>query len=214
LSIFIARNRSVSSRCTVRIRYFQQQFFSYESQSVQNEMQQCKGEFQQLGKDLPSGNLSAAQTDFTTLQQLAPQNSSTTSAASSSASSNPIPETSQVHSRTTPTFSKPSKAKPGRRQSIPTTITTAAADRARSASCSTSLGRSCSRAISRPRNSHTTRCYWISVRADSPRRRPRLRRVRAAASRSPLSHPECIQFEQQRAEYDVRAMQLWFARWE
>ncbi len=42
--------------------------FSYENQSVQNNMQQFQQEFQQLGQDLQSGNLSAAQSDFTTLQ--------------------------------------------------------------------------------------------------------------------------------------------------
>ncbi len=42
-------------------------------------------EFQQLGKDLQAGNLSAAQSDFATLQQYAPQSSST-----SSQSTNPV----------------------------------------------------------------------------------------------------------------------------
>jgi len=42
--------------------------------------------FQQLGKDLQSGDLSAAQSDFASLQQLVPQSSST----SSSQSTNPI----------------------------------------------------------------------------------------------------------------------------
>lgn len=62
--------------------------FSYETQSVQNqdELQQFQQEFQQLGEDLQSGNLSAAQQDFVTLQQLAPQSSST----SSTQSSNPL----------------------------------------------------------------------------------------------------------------------------
>jgi outer membrane protein assembly factor BamD (BamD/ComL family) len=48
--------------------------------------QQIQKEFQQLGQDLQSGNLSAAQSDFTTLQSLTPQNSS----ASASQSNNPI----------------------------------------------------------------------------------------------------------------------------
>lgn len=60
--------------------------FDYSNQTTQNEMQHEK-EFQQLGQDLESGNLSAAQSDFTTLQQLAPQSSSTTSTSSSSANS-------------------------------------------------------------------------------------------------------------------------------
>jgi len=53
---------------------------SYNPQSIQNRMQQFQQEFQQLGQDLQSGNLSAAQSDFATLQQSAPQANSTTSA--------------------------------------------------------------------------------------------------------------------------------------
>lgn len=63
--------------------------FDYSSQSVQNSFQnkgqQIQQEFQQLGEDLQSGNLSAAQSDFATLQQLAPQPNS-----SSTQSNNPI----------------------------------------------------------------------------------------------------------------------------
>jgi hypothetical protein len=44
----------------------------YNPQSVQNNFQQFQQTFQQLGKDLRSGNLSAAQSDFATLQQLQP----------------------------------------------------------------------------------------------------------------------------------------------
>jgi outer membrane protein assembly factor BamD (BamD/ComL family) len=55
---------------------------SFSAQSAQ----QIQKEFQQLGKDLQSGNLSAAQSDFTTLQSLAPQSNS----ASASQSNNPI----------------------------------------------------------------------------------------------------------------------------
>jgi len=61
-------------------------FFDYSTQSVQNQRQQFQQEFQQLGQDLQSGNLSAAQADFATLQQLTPQGNSTSSAQSS----NPI----------------------------------------------------------------------------------------------------------------------------
>ena len=43
------------------------------TQSVQSKKQQFEKEFQQLGTDLQSGNLSAAQSDFATLQQLGPQ---------------------------------------------------------------------------------------------------------------------------------------------
>jgi outer membrane protein assembly factor BamD (BamD/ComL family) len=58
----------------------------YNTQSVQSMFQQFQQTFQQLGKDLQSGNLSAAQSDFATLQQLQPQ----TKSASSSQSNNPI----------------------------------------------------------------------------------------------------------------------------
>jgi hypothetical protein len=56
----------------------------YNTQSVQSRAQQLRQEFQQLGQDLQSGNLSAAQSDFATLQQLGPQANSTSSAQSSS----------------------------------------------------------------------------------------------------------------------------------
>jgi len=65
---------------------FSSSYSNYENQTIQNNMQQFRQEFQQLGQDLQSGNLSAAQQDFATLQQLSPQASSTSSAASS----NPI----------------------------------------------------------------------------------------------------------------------------
>ena len=58
----------------------------YSDQSIQSILQQFQKTFQQLGKDLQSGNLSAAQSDFASLQQLQPQNNST----SSSQSNNPI----------------------------------------------------------------------------------------------------------------------------
>lgn len=60
--------------------------FEYGEQSIQNNQQQIQQEFQQLGQDLESGNLSAAQSDFATLQQLGPQSNST----SSTQSNNPI----------------------------------------------------------------------------------------------------------------------------
>jgi hypothetical protein len=47
-------------------------------------MHKAHSEFQQLGQDLQSGNLSAAQTDFSTLQQLQGQRSSSSSTQSSS----------------------------------------------------------------------------------------------------------------------------------
>jgi outer membrane protein assembly factor BamD (BamD/ComL family) len=58
----------------------------YNTQSAQSSFQQAQQLFQQLGKDLQAGNLSAAQSDFTSLQNLLPQTNSTTAAQSS----NPI----------------------------------------------------------------------------------------------------------------------------
>lgn len=70
--------------------------FSYESQNNQNQnkLQQFQQEFEQLGEDLQSGNLSAAQTDFATLQQMAPQETSSASSTSST-SSNPLQQAFQ-----------------------------------------------------------------------------------------------------------------------
>ncbi|HEX3354257.1 MAG TPA: hypothetical protein VHS34_15660 [Terriglobales bacterium] len=53
-----------------------------DNQTIQSKKQTFQQEFQQLGQDLQSGNLSAAQTDFASLQQLGPQ--ATASAQSSS----------------------------------------------------------------------------------------------------------------------------------
>jgi outer membrane protein assembly factor BamD (BamD/ComL family) len=66
-------------------------FYNYGTQSVQSKMQQVQQEFQQLGQDLQSGNLSAAQSDFASLQQLGPQGSSSSSSSTSSTqSTNPV----------------------------------------------------------------------------------------------------------------------------
>jgi outer membrane protein assembly factor BamD (BamD/ComL family) len=62
---------------------------NYETQNTQSNFQKVQQEFQQLGQDLQSGNLSAAQSDFATLQSLQPQSNSTSS-ASSSQSNNPV----------------------------------------------------------------------------------------------------------------------------
>ena len=56
------------------------------NQSIQNKLRQFQQEFQQLGADLQTGNLSAAQQDFSTLPGLASQSSS----SAASPSSNPI----------------------------------------------------------------------------------------------------------------------------
>jgi hypothetical protein len=50
--------------------------FNYNNSSIQATSQQIRQEFQQLGTDLQSGNLTAAQQDFVTLQQSVPQSSS------------------------------------------------------------------------------------------------------------------------------------------
>jgi len=57
-------------------------FLDYSAQSIQTRMQQFRQEFQQLGQDLQSGNLAAAQTDFAALQQVEPQSISTASTQS------------------------------------------------------------------------------------------------------------------------------------
>jgi len=56
--------------------------FNFNSQSVQSKKQQFQQAFQQLGQDLQSGNLSAAQSDFASLQ-LQGAAASTTSVAQS-----------------------------------------------------------------------------------------------------------------------------------
>jgi outer membrane protein assembly factor BamD (BamD/ComL family) len=52
--------------------------------SMFSQIQQFQQEFQQLGQDLQSGNLSAAQSDFATLLKDAPQASSTSTSQSNS----------------------------------------------------------------------------------------------------------------------------------
>ena len=62
--------------------------FDATNQTTQNSMQQFQKEFQQLGQDLQSGNITAAQSDFVTLQQIGSQ--STASATSSTQSNSPL----------------------------------------------------------------------------------------------------------------------------
>jgi hypothetical protein len=81
-------------------------FFGSSTQSVLSNTQKFRKEFQQLGQDLQSGNISAAQSDFATLQQLGPQSSSASSASYRRISSR---ETSRLRSRTTPRFSRISR---------------------------------------------------------------------------------------------------------
>ncbi|MFZ0705550.1 MAG: hypothetical protein WAM71_08105 [Candidatus Korobacteraceae bacterium] len=56
----------------------------YTGQTMQSNRQKFQQSMQQLGQDIQSGNLSAAQSDFATLQQMAPQVGSTTSSQSNS----------------------------------------------------------------------------------------------------------------------------------
>jgi outer membrane protein assembly factor BamD (BamD/ComL family) len=67
-------------------------FAGYNSTSVQNKFQHIQQGFQQLGQDLQSGNLSQAQTDFSALQQLLPNQSqgATSSTQSELQASNPV----------------------------------------------------------------------------------------------------------------------------
>lgn len=65
---------------------FSSSLFNNSTQTIHNRMQQFRTEFEQLGQDLQSGNLTAAQSDFVALQQLGPQSNSTSSVQSA----NPI----------------------------------------------------------------------------------------------------------------------------
>ncbi len=56
----------------------------YSGQAMQSNRQKWQQNLQQLGQDLQSGNLSAAQSDFASLQQLAPQVGSASSTQSNS----------------------------------------------------------------------------------------------------------------------------------
>ena len=62
-----------------------------DSANATSQKQQLQQEIQQLGKDLSAGNLSAAQSDFATLEKNSPQATS----AASSPSSNPIAQAFQ-----------------------------------------------------------------------------------------------------------------------
>jgi hypothetical protein len=67
---------------------------SYGAQATESPMKKLEQDLKQLGQDLKSGNLTAAQSDFVTLQQDLPQSSSSSatgsSATGSSTSSDPI----------------------------------------------------------------------------------------------------------------------------
>ena len=63
--------------------------FQFNSQGVQDRMQQFRQDFQKLGQDLQTGNLTGAQADFAALQKDGPQSSS------SAQNSNPITQAFQ-----------------------------------------------------------------------------------------------------------------------
>jgi sensor domain CHASE-containing protein len=64
---------------------------SVQSQTQTNPMQQMQQEFAQLGQDLQAGNLSAAQSDFATLQQASPMaNAAAAVSTNTETSANPI----------------------------------------------------------------------------------------------------------------------------
>jgi outer membrane protein assembly factor BamD (BamD/ComL family) len=67
-------------------------FAGLNSTVIQNRFKQVQQEFQQLGQDLQTGNLSKAQNDFSALQQLLPsqQPSATAAAQTASQASSPI----------------------------------------------------------------------------------------------------------------------------
>jgi hypothetical protein len=72
MSMTLQANRFVE-RKNMSVSGITSTLFDSSNQTVQNNMQQFKQEFQQVGQDLQSGNLSAAQADFVTLQQLGPK---------------------------------------------------------------------------------------------------------------------------------------------
>lgn len=65
---------------------FSSNLFQHEAQNTQSKskIQQFKQEFQQLGEDLQSGNLSAAQSDLAALEQLGPKSNAVSSGPASS----------------------------------------------------------------------------------------------------------------------------------
>jgi hypothetical protein len=65
------------------------------NQGLQNGTKQTQQAFRQLGQDIESGKLAAAQSDLATLEQLMPQYTSTTSALSNSSMSNSFNQLSQ-----------------------------------------------------------------------------------------------------------------------
>lgn len=151
---------------------------SYNVQNLQSNRQQFQQEFQQLGQDLQSGNLSAAQTDFATLQQKSPQ------ASSSSQSTNSITQafnqlgTDLQAGNTTAAQQDYANIQQDAQSQVPRCITTtiimaAVASKTKSARCSSSWDRICSPAKCRPRSRPMAHCRLICSSLQlRPRRHP------------------------------------------
>lgn len=166
---------------------FSSSYANYAQQNIQSRFQQFQQEFQQLGQDLQSGKISAAQQDFSALQQLNPQANSTPrrrAAARSRRSSNSLPRTyspaiSPPRRRTTPPSSRISRTRRRSRakalKATTATITMAeAVSRVRSVSSSANWARSCSPATLRRHSRPTTACSRTSSSpARALRRNPR-----------------------------------------
>jgi len=70
---------------------------SFSNNQVSSQYQLTNSEFQQLGQDLATGNLSSAQSDFAVLQQafMQPAGAASTSSAPAASSSNPLAQAFQ-----------------------------------------------------------------------------------------------------------------------
>jgi hypothetical protein len=138
--------------------------FDFQTQNLQNNKQQFQQAFQQLGQDLQSGNLSAAQADFATLQPSAPQ-------ANSTLANSPIGQAFAQISRDLQsrnlsaaqqdyaTVQKDFKVTQRVRTII---IRVAVAEPMPSASCWRNWASRCSRAIFPPPSRHTAHCNRTS----------------------------------------------------
>ncbi len=74
---------------------FGSSFINYAAKSIHSRMQQARQEFQQLGQDLQSGNLSVAQSDFAAPQKLGPQSKTRPSTQNSASLSQDLQQLSQ-----------------------------------------------------------------------------------------------------------------------
>jgi outer membrane protein assembly factor BamD (BamD/ComL family) len=77
--------------------------FDVSNQNVVSKREKIQQEFQQLGQDLQSGDLTAAQTDFTTLQQLVPKLASIPTTAAGSTTGTTTGATTTSAAASTPT---------------------------------------------------------------------------------------------------------------